>query len=65
MHISYTGVQDAASYAPADKCEPEQATPWAYLAVVVPLTLLYAIVVLVAAIATSASALGVPWFPVG
>ncbi len=65
MHISYTEAQDASSYAPADKGGPKQATPWAYLTVVVPLTLLYAIVVLVAAIAMSASALGVSWFPVG
>ena len=65
MHISYTGVQDASSYAPADECGTEPATPWAYLAVVVPLTLIYAVVTLLAAIGTAASALGVSWFPVG
>ncbi len=65
MHISYTGVQDASAYAPADERGLEQASPWAYLAVVVPLTLLYAIAALVAAMATAASALGVSWLPVG
>ncbi len=65
MHISFTEVQDASSYAPADDCGLEPATPWAYLAVVVPLTLLYAIVALASAIATAASGLDASWFPVG
>ena len=63
MHISYTGVEEAASYAAADECGPQPATSWAYLAVVVPLTLLYAIVTLVVGIGTAA--LGVSKFPVG
>ena len=65
MHISYTGVQDAPSYAPAEEGVPEQATRWTYLAAVVPLTLLYAIAILVTAIAMAASALDPSWFPMG
>ncbi len=65
MHISYTGVRDALSYAPAKKRRPEHSILWACLAVVVPLTLLYAIVALASAIAMAASGLDASWFPVG
>lgn len=65
MHISDTGVLDVSAYVPADEFEPEEATPWAYLAAVVPLVFLYAVVSILTAVATSASGIGVSWFPVG
>jgi len=65
MHISDTGVLDASAYVPADEYEPEEATPWAYLAIVVPLVFVYAVAALLTAVATSASRIGVSWFPVG
>jgi hypothetical protein len=65
MHISDTGVLDASAYESADEHGPERETSWAYLAVVVPLVFLYAVVTLLSAVATSASGIGVSWFPVG
>jgi len=46
MHISDTGVSDASAYESADEYGPEETIPWAYLAVVVPLVFLYAVVAL-------------------
>ncbi len=65
MHISDTGLSDASAYESADEYGPEETIPWAYLAVVVPLAFLYAVVALLTAVATSASGIGVSWFPLG
>ncbi len=65
MHISDTEVFDASAYVPADEYGPEETIPWAYLAVVVPLVFLYAAAALLTAVATSASGVGISWFPVG
>ena len=65
MHISHTGVLDAAAYGPAEESTQESPTAWADLAVVVPLTVLYALVTLLTAVATAASGAGVSWIPLG
>ena len=65
MHISNTGVFDAAAYVHDDEATPDTSTPWADLAVAVPLAALYALITLLTAVATAASHVGVPWMPVG
>ena len=65
MHISDTGVFDAAAYATADQATPEPSTSWADLAVVVPLAALYALIALLTAVATAASRMGASWIPLG
>lgn len=62
MHISDTGVLDAAAYAPAHEDIPEPSNEWSVLAVTVPLAALYALLAFLAAVATAASGAGVSWF---
>lgn len=65
MHISDAGVLDTTAYAPADEFDTEPSTTRADLAVVVPLTVLYAAMTLLTAVATAASGVGVSWMPLG
>ena len=65
MHISDTGAHDPAAYGLADMSGQERPNWWSGLAALVPVALLYALVALLSAMATTVSGAGVSWTPPG